>query len=258
MQQTAIQVPLAHLEEDLDEDPSFRDDMRYLPDNLYMFKRDDLGDSELDKHRTFYITDEKFVEVKRAYLDKDTSLARKLEIAIVDAESGNVDYQLERSLRCTNCCAPFRKATLTIKSINGIDLFALKETTRGRTFEFSAISGQKFILHRSSTSEKVFEIFDGSAARMGTIAKRYTPINRRIRTRDGHYHIKFNENAADLQDEIKYVVVMGTFLLVWPLSFYRIKCTFFNDLIRLQDFLFEVPLRTTSENMMKAKLCCWC
>lgn len=220
MQQMTIEVPLARLEEDLDEDPTFREDMRYLPDNLFIFKRDDLGDSELDKHRTFYITDEKFVEVKRAYLDKDTSLARKLEIALVDAESGNVDYQLERTLRCTNCCAPFRKAALTIKSINGIDLFSLKETARGRTFEFSAISGQQFMLHRSSTSEKVFEIFEGSA-RMGSIAKRYTPINRRIRTRDGHYHIKFNENAADLQDEIKYVVVMGAFLLVCQLLFDR-------------------------------------
>lgn len=227
MDQIHIEVPLARLEEDLDDDRSLEeyeaeevevDPIRYLPDSLYIFKRDDLGDSEQDKQRTIYLTDDKFNEVKRAYLNKDTKdtrIASRLGIAVVDAETGNVDYHLERRLRCLGCWTPFRKASLVIRSINGIDLFALKEVTRGQTFEFTPISGQRFVLHRSSISEKVFEIIDiEGSSRMGTIAKRLTPINRRIRTRDGHYHIKFNENAADLSDEIKYVIVMGVFLLV--------------------------------------------
>lgn len=212
MQET-IQVPLARLEEDLDE-RSFQHDMSYLPDNIYIFKRDDLGDSEMDKQRTCYITDDKLNELKRAYLDKDTKAAKKLEIALVDAETGNVDYHLDRSLQCLGCFAPFRKVMLTIKSVNGIDLFTVKERGCGQTYEFSPINGQTFTLHRSSTLEKVFEILDSESSRVGSISKRYTPINRRIRTRDGHYHIKFNENAADLQDEIKYVIVCGAFLLV--------------------------------------------
>lgn len=211
MQQRTIEVPLARME-DLDES-SFRDDIRYLPDNLYIFKRDDAGDSELDKQRTFYLTDEKFNEVKRAYLDKDERLAKHLEIAIVDADSGNVDYQLERTLRCLGC-SPFRNVQLTIKSINGIDLYTVKEVKAKKTYEFSRIAGQMITLHRASDTEKVFEILDEDLNRLGSIAKRYTPINRRTRTKDGHYHIKFNENAVDLQDEIKYVVVMGVFLLV--------------------------------------------
>lgn len=240
MEQINIEVPLARLEEDLD-DPSVYDDqelqeeetLRYLPDNLYVFNRDDLGDSEEDKQRTLYLTDDKFNEVKRAYLNKDPKES-KLGIAVVDSETGNVDYHLERQLRCLGCCSPLRKACLVIKSINGIDLFSLKEVRRGLTFEFTPLAGQTFQLNRSSTLEKVFEIFEGPN-RMGTVAKRYTPVNHRIRTRNGHYHIKFNENAADLSDEVKYVIVMGSFLL---------------------DFLFQV--QSSKENVQKRSLALAC
>lgn len=240
MEQINIEVPLARLEEDLD-DPSVYDDqelqeeetLRYLPDNLYVFNRDDLGDSEEDKQRTLYLTDDKFNEVKRAYLNQDPKES-KLGIAVVDSETGNVDYHLERQLRCLGCCSPFRKACLVIKSINGMDLFSFKEVRRGLTFEFTPLAGQTYQLNRSSTLEKVFEILEGPN-RMGTIAKRYTPVNHRIRTRNGHYHIKFNENAADLSDEVKYVIVMGSFLL---------------------DFLFQV--QSSKENVQKRSLALAC
>lgn len=246
MEQINLEVPLARLEEDLD-DPSVYNDqdlqeeetLRYLPDNLYVFKRDDLGDSEEDKQRTLYLTDDKFYEVKRAYLNKgtkDTKIEGKLGIAVVDSETGNVDYHLERQLRCLGCCSPFRKACLIIKSINGIDLFSLKEVRRGLTFEFTPLAGQTFQLNRSSTLEKVFEILEGPN-RMGTVAKRYTPVNHRIRTRNGHYHIKFNENAADLSDEVKYVIVMGSFLL---------------------DFLFQAQEQSSKEYVQKRSLALAC
>lgn len=213
MEQVSIEVPLARIEEDMDMDPVFGGDVQYLPDNLYIFKRDDQADSEQDKLRTFYITDDKFNEVKRAYLDIETKVAKNLAIALVDADSGNVDYQLERKLSCLGC-SPFRKALLTIKSINGIDFHTIKEVRIGRTYEISPISGQTFVFHRSD-SDKVFDILtDKGATRLGSIAKRYTAIHRYIRTKDGHYHIRFNENAADLNDDIKYVIVLGTFLLV--------------------------------------------
>lgn len=212
----SIEVPLARLEEDLDDPSSFDYGFRYLPDNLYVFKREDLGDSELDKQRTFYFTDEKLNEVKRAYLDNETKLSNHLEIAVVDAESGNVDYQLERELKCLGCFRPFRKAVLKIRSVNGDELFSLKETKSNQVFEFSPLTGEKFILRRADNLDKVFEILagDNNSVKLGSIAKRYMPINRRIRTRDGHYHIKFNENAADISDDIKYVLVLGIFLLV--------------------------------------------
>ena len=214
MEQVSVEVPLARLEEDLYDPSSFGEDSRYLPDSLYIFKREDLADAPLDKQRTFYLTDDKFNEVKRAYLDKDEHIASSLEVAVVDAETGNVDYQLERKLSCLWCCLPFRKASLVIKSINGIDLFSVKEVRRRDLFKFSPINGKVFTLQRSAVSEWAFDIKEEGVTRLGTISKRYTPINRRIRTRDGHYHIKFNENAADLEDEIKYVIVMGCFLLV--------------------------------------------
>lgn len=216
-------APLANLEEDIDNvsETIFGEGVpeigRYLPDNLFWFRRDDVQEDKV-----FFLTDAKFNVVKRVHLNpenntKDLNTVRNSSssMVVVDAESENIDYRLLSRMRCLGCCRPFRKLTLSIQSSNEIDLFSLDELKKGLYFELSGLDLHKYYIRRKSVEERVFDILsDNGAVRIGSISKRYMPISRHIRTQDGHFHIKFNENAADTPDEIKYVITLSVLLLV--------------------------------------------
>lgn len=223
---TNFQAPLAELQEDLEDQEFVEIDRRlYLPDDLYWFKRPDFGRSLLERRSTYFLCDDDYKVVKRAVLnienvDQDLNKT-PLAVTVVDHQTGNVDYRLERNLKALGCCKPFRKAELKIKSDNGIDLFTMTETKRNKTFTFYGLTGELFRVHRDPANNKLFSILDGPA-RLGTIEKSWEQLYG-MPTMDGHYHIKFNENAADLKDEVKYLVLLGTFLLVRNDNFLNCK-----------------------------------
>lgn len=218
MEEITAEAPLAELQEDL-EDPDLleMDRKMYLPDDLYWFKRPDLGHSLLEKRSTYYLTDDDYNVVKRAVLNVeklDQDLIKEpMATTVLDETTGNVDYRLERNLKSLCCVKPFRKVDMKIKSDNGLELFAINETKRNKTFTIAPISGQEFRIQRDPANQKLFSILDGKAIRLGSIEKSWEPLFG-MPTLDGHYHIKFNENAADLNDEIKYIVLLSIFLLV--------------------------------------------